>query len=509
MQSSAANTTEPQQGFDPNADSITRPIRLWHFAYEPLLVFAMLLMAAWYCIVLYCQRIEVWSERIPELLALLTAFVLIAEDNSHRPVGQPHRQLNHRTNIAGPGLLAIPLLAMAAGFGRIPELFSLLMGAATVIGFLWHYRLTRHVGIWGLLILGVPILSRLPLFLGYPMRIATGMLATPMLKMMGLNAFREGTVFRIDDQLIVIDAPSSGTNMLWAAIWITLTFCVMFGLSNRKTILVSCLSLGLVVIANAIRSASLVIAEVRGLNLSDSSHTVLGLVCYAGLIGTSTAIVHHFRNKKPTPKRPSDSNLPPTTPAHQFKTPHSSNTGHRRWHWGIFSVACAVCAISPVVMATTPQAPTTDSMGEPDWPTHFRGKPLTEVEMQPWETRYAAQFPGQMKRMTDGSRQIMFQWIPQHSRAVHSAADCLRNAGFKVKHGPIIIDTDGIQWSSATATRGADTSIHLTERIESATGDHWQDVSTWYWNAVLGQSHGPYWITIVTESLDKRHQNMK
>ena len=434
------------------------------------IAFLMLLSGQWYCIALYLQRALSWQERLPEFFALLTAAWLIhlREDDSGR-------------RSVSPGILVLPILVVAATFGRVPELLSLILGTSVILLLLWRTRLASHVGIWGLVLLGLPVLSRLPLFLGYPMRVATGMLAAPFLRIGGLNVVREGTVFRLGERMVVIDAPCSGTNMLWAAVWVTLTLAVLKSVSNRRTVALLLLSAGLVIVANAIRSAALVLTKVRGFEVSPTMHSGVGLMCYAALLGAiAMAIFRIAPDSKPKPV------LANSLPAKSSSGPQ----------WFAFTLACIVCAVAPLFLPAA-QAGTMD---EPAWPTTFGGKPLTRVELQPYEQRYAAQFPGRMARFSDGSRQIMFQWLPTHSRSVHSASQCLQNVGYLVEHGPIIVDESGVRWSSCEARRGA-TAIRLRERIEDAHGGHWQDVSSWYWDATLGRSRGPYWVVIVTEPL--------
>jgi hypothetical protein len=46
-------------------------------------------------------------------------------------------------------------------------------------------------------------------------------------------------------------------------------------------------------------------------------------------------------------------------------------------------------------------------------------------------------------------------------------------------------------------------SLRVLERIysssENQTGQDWTDVSTWYWQALLGKTGGPWWSVTVTE----------
>lgn len=434
------------------------------------LALALLLGAYWYCAVLYVHRVVSGAELFAELFAGVTALAFLVAGRKEAPLPR-----------GGPGLLAIPVLLWAISFGSAPELASLLLAVLSAYLFLWQFGITRQIGILGLLFLSTPVLSRLPLFLGYPLRIATGILAAPLLNIAGCRVVREGTIFRLGDRLIIIDAPCSGTNMLWGMMWFTLTLCVFRRLSSLRTLLACGCSLLIAVFANAIRSSSLVFAEVHGIELSQAAHAGVGVCCFlAALIAISWLVFQ-------LPEAKTQRVIVGTT-ASAWRVPDGIQ-------WTVFVLACGYSAMTPLFAK---QTASTSFAAFPGWPTELSGRELRPVPLQDYEKRYAAGFPGQMARFSDGSRQIMLQWLPTHSRSVHSAAECLRNAGFEVVHGPILIDEESMRWSSATAMRNG-VAIRLKERIEDASGQHWQDVSAWYWDAILGRAHGPYWIHIVTE----------
>ena len=49
------------------------------------------------------------------------------------------------------------------------------------------------------------------------------------------------------------------------------------------------------------------------------------------------------------------------------------------------------------------------------------------------------------------------------------------------------------------------TSIPGYVGIYSARGDQsWTDVSSWYWQALLGKTHGPWWAVTVTEKIPSK-----
>ena len=39
-------------------------------------------------------------------------------------------------------------------------------------------------------------------------------------------------------------------------------------------------------------------------------------------------------------------------------------------------------------------------------------------------------------------------------------------------------------------------SFAVRERIYDDAGGNWTDISTWYWAALLGKTHGPWWSIV-------------
>jgi hypothetical protein len=56
--------------------------------------------------------------------------------------------------------------------------------------------------------------------------------------------------------------------------------------------------------------------------------------------------------------------------------------------------------------------------------------------------------------------------------------------------------------SELIATRGSER-LRVRERIYTAAGDSWTDVSSWYWQAVLERTTGPWWAITVAERDDQ------
>ncbi len=75
-----------------------------------------------------------------------------------------------------------------------------------------------------------------------------------------------------------------------------------------------------------------------------------------------------------------------------------------------------------------------------DWPTEFQGVPLSRLPMTEKEQGFSQDFPGEIGRFTDGSREIIIRFVERASRKLHPTADCLRGSGYTVEPQPLSRD---------------------------------------------------------------------
>lgn len=163
----------------------------------------------------------------------------------------------------------------------------------------------------------------------------------------------------------------------------------------------------------------------------------------------------------------------------------------------LFIVCCALAAIAPLLPSRS-NAPINEA-AFPGWPATFEGRELKPPPLSPREERFVADFPGRVGRFTDGRREIIIRWVARETRALHPASDCFKGLGYSIRPLPLVTDESGQRWSVFKATMNGE-SLRVMERIYSAHGDQsWTDVSTWYWQALLGKTNGPWWAVTVTE----------
>ena len=155
-----------------------------------------------------------------------------------------------------------------------------------------------------------------------------------------------------------------------------------------------------------------------------------------------------------------------------------------------------IAAILPFL--ATNNAPVAAKAKPVEWPVEFNGLPLERLELSEVEKSFGKDFPGEIARFTDGSREIIIRWIKKESRKLHPSADCLKGSGYSVTHLPLRNDSDGRHWGCVEAARDG-IKLRVCEIIYDESGHSWSDTSSWYWAALLGKSEGPWWAMTVAE----------
>src|SRR5262245_40519554 len=107
--------------------------------------------------------------------------------------------------------------------------------AATVSAMRFGRRL--HLGVWGLLLLALPVVASLQFYLGFPMRAVVARLAAPMLQINGFVVTAVGASLNWNGDPILIDAPCSGVKTLWTGFYLTFTLACYYKLNAKRTAL--------------------------------------------------------------------------------------------------------------------------------------------------------------------------------------------------------------------------------------------------------------------------------
>jgi exosortase/archaeosortase family protein len=236
----------------------------------------------------YFRRLADGSDEPWGLIALGTALALF--------LAKRRRALVEQLRLEIPGAL---ILLYAVSYPFAPRLVQAAV-AATALGVtLSALRLGKwlHAPVQGLMLLSLPVIPSLQFYFGYPLRVISAAIAVPMLLMSGVAVVREGTCLRWGNELVSVDAPCSGVQMLWVGMYCVFTMAGLLGLRNRKTLALASLAFPVILLGNAVRSASLFYLETGMVPLPAWSHDAAGVVTFAGVVSCLLMIAMRIRNR--------------------------------------------------------------------------------------------------------------------------------------------------------------------------------------------------------------------
>jgi exosortase/archaeosortase family protein len=262
--------------------------------------------------VLSMPRVLDWSIRIdraPALAwigciaaALLPAWVWMGRrlaDGSDDPLGLlsvaalallvwRHRsRLRVAPRLAWLALGCAGALASALAFGTLPPLAAALIALAALGCALAAFlpSLVAGAPVIGLALLSLPWIASLQFYAGFPLRVVTAE-ASRWLLAPGFAVERTGTALLVDGQLVMVDAPCSGVQMLWLGYF---TACVVAVWTFRSSagFLARLPFVSLLVLAgNILRNTLLVALEASGRGATGAMHDAIGLSVLALACGS-------------------------------------------------------------------------------------------------------------------------------------------------------------------------------------------------------------------------------
>jgi hypothetical protein len=178
-----------------------------------------------------------------------------------------------------------------------------------------------------------------------------------------------------------------------------------------------------------------------------------------------------------------------------------------------FVGACLAAAVLPPIGAlpaasraagSEPAAAVGTRSSVIEWPTHFRGQPLTQLPPTALEARFAARFPGAVARFTDGEQLLIVRHVRRATRLLHPASDCFRAAGYAVAAAQVAIDPQGVRWRCFIASRGEErlrVCERISESLDETSESGWTDVSAWFWDAQFRRGADAWWALTVVSPL--------
>ncbi len=177
---------------------------------------------------------------------------------------------------------AVFLLLYAVSFAFAPPLVRGILAFASITFTLsdWQFDRKFHVGIFTLLLLGLPVAASLNFFLGYPLRVIVGEAVEFLLRMQGLDVLREGVCLHFGDKMIWIDAPCSGIKMLWFGIFLTAVGACFYKLNNSKTLAALVAAFAAILTGNIFRASALFYTEAEIVKVPLWFHEAIGVFAF-------------------------------------------------------------------------------------------------------------------------------------------------------------------------------------------------------------------------------------
>jgi exosortase/archaeosortase family protein len=450
------------------------------------------------------------------LLVLGSKFNLVRDTNMLSPPVTSF--IKNLGNFAGLSCLLIHLFCGS----RAPFMVHAVLMILT-IWFLVISKLTTpsKAGMLGLLLLILPIMPSVDFYAGYPVRFAVAAGTRLLLNCLGLPVRQDGTILAINQRLFAIDVPCSGIHMLWAEVYAIMLLAYLFGLKLKQTIMLTIAGCALISIGNVFRASTLIVFDLLSAHLSASNvtqlepivHPLIGLVSFCLVTGMIAFLARKLAPPaSPASLAPSEQSRVEVREDSQTLNPISNGLDQslalrallspRRLQWLVTSL-CITSALLPLVVRPTIGAGVIEPAAS--WPDTVDGAKITVVDSLREEQAFAADFPGQMKRFTDGTNSYFVRCVYKDTRQLHPSSDCFKGLGYTVDPQPIVIGSDGRRWSSFTAWKAQDKYL-VMERIYNERGDSWTDVSEWYWSACLGKSKAPWFaVTIAKPQASQAH----
>ncbi|MCU0950435.1 MAG: archaeosortase/exosortase family protein, partial [Burkholderiaceae bacterium] len=466
-------------------------------AVHPLPLLALLLAALWPHLVWIARRFGDGSDEPWGVLAIVTVLALVWRDRARLAVPSP-RALAVAAALAVTAGLALNVLPMLLAAGIA------MLALAVLLTALLPPR--PAAALTTLLLLSLPVIASLNFYLGYPLRVATAQAAAPLLALLGIDAQPAAAALLFRGRTVLVDAPCAGIGMLWVGSYTAALLSYLNGADARRTLLHAVAAAVLVFSANVLRNVALFFPEAGLIALPAAAHDAIGLAAFALALGPVVWLTQWRLAARPpallhtSPHASTQAAAAPscTTPA------ATADDRPLRRARATFVGACLAAAAVPLAALALPDRAdpaARPAAGEPiEWPTAFRGQPLTQLALTPLEARFAARFPGVIARYAAGPDVLVLRHVTQPTRQLHPAVDCFRAAGFAVDAPRAMVDDAGQAWRCFVAIAPDGQRLRVCERIASVRGDGaWTDVSAWFWAAWRGG--GPWWATTVITPL--------
>ena len=405
-------------------------------------------------------------------------------------------------------LLAAMALIGAAAWAQasLPDLLAALLA---MLGLACGARalLPQRVASGPLLLLAVlalPLLASLQYFAGYPLRVLVAEV-TRWLMAGSHQVLREGATLIVDGHLVLVDAACSGVQLAWMGYFCAASLALLRGVDTRRFLARLPWVGALVLVGNIARNWVLVTLQADGQPLTGWPHEAIGLACLAAVCAGVACIMQAG-----------------SSPVHHvYRHPWLVYIAiPNRFTLRVAFKACCVLAMPALALLQLTLAGSAPAQAvartSTEWPRTWQGQPLRPLALGAVEARFAANFPGQVTRLTNGQDVLVWRHVTQPTRMLHPAADCYKALGYRVHSEqlqamtPETTHPEAPQATSKGASPGLwrcfiaeqnGQRLRVCEQLQDAAGRVFTDTSAWYWAAALGQSRGPWQSLTVAQAL--------
>ena len=369
-----------------------------------------------------------------------------------------HRKLIKPTKVS-VSIGIVFLLGYIFVFHELPRMISAILMLGALAGL--SGTIFRLPAVWAILCLSLPVLASFQFYLGYPMRMIAAVFTEYGLRLLQFDIQRTGTDLIYQNEVVGVDPPCSGIEMLWVGIFIMLLPAAFYRWSFGKTLLNIVIGVVGVIFANSLRVTLLFFKESGLVDLPAWTHEGIGIAIFVlliWLVGRGDDEVFESR----------------ASPEPRFRP---------FWPATIITLLAIASVIPLVGSDRNLSASGTEKF--PGWPAEYQGKVLEPVPLSAAELSFASSFPGQIGVFIAGNDKIIMRWVKQPTRKLHPSSDCLRAAGYDVemeRAGRFVAFSDDGEYG-----------WYVEESIFNDVGDQWKEVTSWFWSAFMGKTTGPWW----------------
>lgn len=197
------------------------------------------------------------------------------------------------------GAAVLTAAANLALFALPPLVCALLAALALAAGLMaWTRTDLPRAPLAGLLLLALPLVSSLQYYGGYPLRLLTAQASAGLLQLAGIAAERSGTSMTVRGQLVIVDAPCSGVQMVWMAYFCACAFAALVALRDGAFLRRLPFIGALVLAGNVLRNTVLVALESRPQGLDAALHEAIGLLALAAVCAAVVALMRGGRDDR-------------------------------------------------------------------------------------------------------------------------------------------------------------------------------------------------------------------